>query len=389
MRISKIKVNNFKSLVDFEANLAKFTCLVGLNGSGKSTVLQFVDFLAQLMRGDVTEWLGERDWAVADLTAWRDVPGVISYRVEMVNESGGPLGSWDGEFDTETLRCRSEVLNFGSTRFEVNDNEFTASHTQRTYPITVQYEGSLLAKIFDSFLPPPIAQFRDFFKTSRTLELLSPRLMRQRTKGPADSIGRGGERLSAYLHDLPASNRQGIEARLKEVYPHFQALVSRSVRSGTKVLEVEEAFENRRLQSEARHLNDGLLRILAIITNLASDAPLLVFDEIENGVNTELVKFLVDSLVEARPQVIVTTHNPVILNYMEDATARESMVYLYKTPAGVTRSIRFFDIPRMAKKLTMMGPGEAYGDTNLSQLNAEIIEGDTTETSGHAVPSQR
>ena len=43
-RISRLEVENFKSLVDFRMDLVKFTCLVGLNGSGKSTVLQFVDF---------------------------------------------------------------------------------------------------------------------------------------------------------------------------------------------------------------------------------------------------------------------------------------------------------------------------------------------------------
>jgi AAA15 family ATPase/GTPase len=154
-----------------------------------------------------------------------------------------------------------------------------------------------------------------------------------------------------------------------------------------KVLEVQEAFQNRQLQTEARHLNDGLLRLLAIITNLVSDAPFLVFDEIENGVNAELVEFLVDSLVESPPQVVVTTHSPLILNYLKDETAKESMIYLYKTLAGLTRAIHFFDIPRMAKKLTMMGPGEAYGDTNLLQLNDELREGDISETRPHAVPS--
>lgn len=128
MRISKIRCSNFKSLVDFEVPLAKFSCLVGLNGSGKSTVLQFVDFLAQLMRGDITEWLREREWAASDLTSWRNTPGVISFRVEMMNKAEGLSGSWDGSFDTETLRCGSELLVFGSTRFEVNGNEFTASH---------------------------------------------------------------------------------------------------------------------------------------------------------------------------------------------------------------------------------------------------------------------
>jgi len=47
MKVKKIKVNNFKSLVDFECPLDKFNCLVGLNGSGKSTVLQAFDFLSQ------------------------------------------------------------------------------------------------------------------------------------------------------------------------------------------------------------------------------------------------------------------------------------------------------------------------------------------------------
>src|SRR3954454_9636394 len=107
MRISKIRCSNFKSLVDFEVPLAKFSCLVGLNGSGKSTVLQFVDFLAQLMRGDITKWLKEREWSPTDLVAWRREEIPITFTVEMANDSGAPLGKWDGTFDTETLRCRT------------------------------------------------------------------------------------------------------------------------------------------------------------------------------------------------------------------------------------------------------------------------------------------
>jgi ABC-type phosphate/phosphonate transport system ATPase subunit len=60
MRIRSITANNFKSLADFELKLAKFSCLIGLNSVGKSTVLQFIDFLSQLVRGDVKGWLEER-----------------------------------------------------------------------------------------------------------------------------------------------------------------------------------------------------------------------------------------------------------------------------------------------------------------------------------------
>jgi predicted ATPase len=69
MKIKSIKVDNFKSLVNFDLPLSKFSCLVGLNGSGKSTVLQFFDFLSQQVRGDLSGWLKKRQWEVSDLNS--------------------------------------------------------------------------------------------------------------------------------------------------------------------------------------------------------------------------------------------------------------------------------------------------------------------------------
>jgi ABC-type cobalamin/Fe3+-siderophores transport system ATPase subunit len=48
MQIVSLHVDNFKSLVDFELPLAKLTCLIGLNGAGKSTVIQALDFASRL-----------------------------------------------------------------------------------------------------------------------------------------------------------------------------------------------------------------------------------------------------------------------------------------------------------------------------------------------------
>ena len=55
-------VGNFKSLDAFQLEFSKFTCLIGLNSSGKSTLLQFIDFISAQMRGDITGWLKSRDW---------------------------------------------------------------------------------------------------------------------------------------------------------------------------------------------------------------------------------------------------------------------------------------------------------------------------------------
>jgi len=42
--------------------LTQFTCLIGLNGSGKSTILQAIDFISQLAQGRLDDWLEVREW---------------------------------------------------------------------------------------------------------------------------------------------------------------------------------------------------------------------------------------------------------------------------------------------------------------------------------------
>ena len=59
---------------------------------------------------------------------------------------------------------------------------------------------------------------------------------------------------------------------------------------------------------------------------------------------------------------------------LEDNTAKEGVVYVYKTPEGHTKSTRFFSIPSLKKKLEVMGPGEAFVDTNLTELAEEIAD---------------
>ena len=60
-------INNFKSLDKFNLDFSKFTCLIGLNSAGKSTILQAIDFISQQMKGDITGWLKDRNWEAKEL----------------------------------------------------------------------------------------------------------------------------------------------------------------------------------------------------------------------------------------------------------------------------------------------------------------------------------
>jgi predicted ATPase len=375
MRIASIHVQNFKALADFDLDLAKFTCLIGLNGSGKSTVLQVIDFLSQQVRGKVDEWLENRGWVATDLRSKLTAKKNIEFRVRLaVEDSDAPL-SWRSTFSPQLLRCSSEVIEMEDSRLEVAEGRYRIERsgepaTPAEIPFT--YQGSILSQLRDDVLGTELVAFKRFVESIHSLDMLSPALLRQRTRESQGSLGLGGERLSAFLHELGRRGQERIAARLREVYGQLTQLRTSSLRSGWKQLDVIESYGDHRMTTSARHVNDGLLRLCAVLAELQTSHQLILFDEIENGINPELVDFVVTALLEAPAQVLVTTHSPMILNYLPDEIAREGVIYLYRNQQGQAKSIRFFSIPSMAEKLRVMGPGEVFADTNLVELADEI-----------------
>ena len=373
MQIKSLTATNFKSLVDFKLDLAKFTCLVGLNGAGKSTMLQFIDFLAQQVRGDIKGWLRSRGWDAEDINSQLTPKTAIDFSVRLSDDSEGKA-TWKASFDEG--HCIEERIQIGGVSLDVRDEEVAvcanAPPTPIRQPIAFTYEGSILSQLREQALPPKLVEFKRFLSNMQSLDVLSPELLRQRTRTPVESLGLGGRGLPGFLHKRGAMERESLAARLRKAYKQIRGIGTESLRRGWKKLEVYEEFEGQRLSTDAHHVADGVLRLIAILAEIQSEHSFLLFDEIENGINPELVEFVLDALVSASQQVLVTTHSPTILNYLDDKVAREGVVYLYKTREGRTQAIRFFDIPSVAEKLTVMGPGEAFADTDLTALRDEI-----------------
>ncbi|HIF9430974.1 TPA: AAA family ATPase [Photobacterium damselae] len=371
LSLVNIKANNFKSLVDFSLPFSKFNCLVGLNGSGKSTVLQFIDFLSQQVSGNIDEWLESRQWNARDLNSTLTPKSNITFTVEL-SYSGIPV-IWEGSFNRTELYCTAEKITWGGKALlNVADGKFSLPTEELHAPITFSYQGSILSQLRENQLPKELVDFKIFFNDLNALDMLSPDMLRdQHISGK--TLGAGGKMLSSFISNMTKDEKAHLVSTLKELYPSLvkvDATVQKS--AGTVRLEIEEKFGKKTIKTEARHINDGLLRFMAIFAQLTKKQSALLLDEIENGVNPELIEKLVDSLVEANTQVIVTTHSPMILNYMEDDVAKKGVVYLYKNAQGATQAIRLFDIPSMQRKLKFMGPGEAYEDTILENLASEI-----------------
>ncbi|MCO6456012.1 MAG: AAA family ATPase [Pirellulaceae bacterium] len=386
MHIRSIAASNFKSLLDFKLDFAKFTCLVGLNGAGKSTVLQLIDFLGQQARGDIRGWLRERNWSAKDLRSHFSKKKNVDFKLRL-SDSCDRLCSWEGTFNTERLRCTTEHIRLGDAELHVHEGKLevtprdengedvsaeTGRRPLEDSTIMFDYEGSVLSQLRESTLHKRLVEFKRHLQTIKAFDVLSPHFLRQRTRGLSDSLGLSGQGLSALLHQLGAQERESLVSQLKSVYGQLKSLDTKTLNRGWIKLDVGETFGDQQVTTDAQHVADGVLRLVALLAALRAGHRLLLFDEIENGVNPELVEFVLDTLVQAPQQVVITTHSPMILNYLDDATAREGVIYLYKTEQGCTRSIPFFSIPSLAEKLTVMGPGEAFADTNLTELAQEI-----------------
>ena len=378
--IKSIRIVNFKSIGELTLQLGRFNCLVGMNGAGKSTVLQAFDFLSHLMLGDMDDWLKAREWDISDLNNKLRKESNITLNVvyELGNEH---ILTWEGVFNRTDLRCTKELaVEIQNTtakrttwkRLIVDKGAFSVDGKLRQ-EIAFTYQGSILSALKDSELSASLLAFRNTIKHMRSLELLSPQLMRKKARTSDHDIGPGGEKLSAFLDNIKGQKKDDLLTLLQRFYPTIMDFRVSTLKSGWKKLIISEQFKGKNLETEATHLNDGLLRVLAILAQSSTDRSLILLDEIENGINQEIVQTLVDTLVSSHQQMLVTTHSPLILNYLGDDVAREAVQFIYKTPGGESRIRHFFEIPRIGEKLRVMGPGDAFVDTDLSALTQECI----------------
>lgn len=247
------------------------------------------------------------------------------------------------------------------------NSELTALDFEKQDVSSLKYQGSILSAF--KYKNPIIQQVIANLEGLKSLELLAPHLLRNNSK-PANDIGIGGENLAGYISKLNLTKDfPDLLQNLKEFYPQLENISVKKKQYGWKSLLFNEQAGTSKASFKALHINDGMLRIMAILSQKYSKHDFLFFDEIENGINQELVEKLIDILQGFdNKQVMVTTHSGLVLNYLDDEIARKSVILLYKDANGHTNATHFFEIPEIKKKLEMLGPGEAMSDTDLTAL---------------------
>lgn len=373
--ITRIKVKNFKSLADFSLPLGKFSCLIGLNGSGKTTVLQVLDFIGHLACG-VTDF---RSWEKNEVITIGSNSRTLDFRIDFTFD-GKEECFWSGKYNIDKQRFSEERIQISETSDVLFQNTFLSLKENRLSfdgrnslgtPKDISdynYKGSVLSAF--KFEDPIILAIQKELQSLKSLELLSPSLLRKSSLSNTN-LGIGGDGLAGFLSKLNEDDARALAVTLREFYPLVDKYEIKRRKFGWKNLLVREAALKSPVSSS--HINDGFLRILAMLSQKYSQAGFLLFDEIENGINQELIeKMLVQLQNFNGKQVLVTTHSALVLNYLTDEAAKESVVLLFKDPMGHTHAVKFFEIPKIAKQIEFMAPGQIMSQTNLIELSSNL-----------------
>ena len=387
--LTELEVDNFKSLQNTKISFSKNTFFIGLNGAGKTSILQAIDFLSALASGEVEEWIENRKWNKKDLTFFKSRKSLIDIKVSF--KLGEINYIWDMSFNKQDLKCTKEIISMQVGKGINVDNLYTtimrvANSEYKIYSdsiikekISFKYTGSILSAIKSDLLGSKLNNIREFFCNIRSAELLTPVLMKQRARESNEGIGLGGEKLSAFINGLDEFKKEKLNNTLKKFFPNIKSFETKSLRSGWKTLSLVEKYGKVNIETDSMHLSDGILRVMAILSQLLTTESILIFDEIEDGINQEFVEKLVDILLESSHQTIVATHSPLVLNYIDDQIAKKSILFVYKRKDGSTGVENFFEVINRYNKinqyeLDMFGPGEVMQSVNLLELTERLLE---------------
>lgn len=388
--ITRVEALNYKCLRHLSRPLRNFQVLVGPNASGKSTFLDVVNFLGDLVyegldfavekRGDsLSELFWMRTGTSFQLAVEFMIPeslrstgdstphGGARYEVEISGGNGDRRISEErlwllgavGESIPGPSGRQSEFPSFcaaPSTLFHTdrawrrvvakarggNDNYYSekgASAPKGWNPsFKLGPKKSALANLPDDEEKFPVASWvkRVLSTGIRTFTLDSLELRKPSSPEKKRGFETDGSNLPWVVHQLERDDPERLSewvAHLRTALPELTGIRTREIEyNKTRYVEVE--YETG-LCVPSWHVSDGTLRLLALTLPAYAREMEGVFliEEPENGIHPRAVETMYRSLSSVYgAQVLLATHSPVILNM---ANARDVLCFA-KTPEGAT-----------------------------------------------------
>ncbi len=334
--LSKFRVQHYKSLFDVTVDLEPLTVFIGPNGSGKSNICEALvvssDFLKRLIDIDGSsrdEYLIVPFFAKSFQTIDKSQQSIESkfwrgkadyFNFEFYTSDGLPDQS-KNKADLSVHIDHSEKMVHLKT-FDQEDMEIRTAFMKESQSDQLSLlflKQQLLASVENVLRKVEIYDF-DPLEISRNIQLTI-------------SIDRKGLGIAHSLVDILHTNRKGfdeLESRFTQLVPNIKEIVLPRRDDRSFSLELVDRYSDHHIP--ASDISDGTLRILAFLTALYQEntPSIICFEEPENGVHPwllhkmmELLKIISTEGITGNPvQILITTHSPVLLNYVEPHQVR-------------------------------------------------------------------
>ncbi|MEH2044320.1 AAA family ATPase [Nostoc sp.] len=329
--LSKLRVQHYKSLFDTKIALEPLTVFIGPNGSGKSNICEALAVLSDFLQRMIAN------------TGYIDIIPFFTNSLNTVSKNQPSIESkfWHGKpdyflFEVSTLTTTESIPSEKSKNFldlsvhlDYPQRKVCLRNLEKTDTVTSNFTTPLREfLVSNEYSDSPLAN------ALRKVSIYDFAPVDISSKASSNgSMDRTGQGITYALVDILHANRKGfdeLEERLTRLVPNIQRIVLPRGENQTFLLELIDRYSEHHIP--ASDISDGTLRILAFLTALYQEntPSIICFEEIENGVHPwllhkmiELLKIVSTEGITGKPvQVLITTHSPVLLNYIEPHQVR-------------------------------------------------------------------
>lgn len=397
--ITSLQIKNFKSIVDLSLDLGRFNVLIGENGCGKSNILEAIAFAGAASANKLdNEFLGNRGIRIAspELMTPAFSNGTGTKTMEFVFTTDNPNHSpikffisqdkankqkWINDPNNLIIKLLPVIFKQGPSNTPpvmalpdeiikaINTDPMTKARFDRLFP-DIAKEIDTKSTGWEDKLANVVAEMFLFDKNS-SIELsgfivFTPDqgLLRNTTESTIiKPLGPRGEGLFQHLKEQSKSSRSSFlnkidkNMRLLDWYSGF-GFSDSGVQQDVTVSIHDKYLHPVFKQFDVRSANEGFLFLLYYSTLMISKEtpPFFAIDNIDASLNPKLCAKLTRNLTELagkhKKQVIVTTHNPAVLDGLDLSDDNQRLFVVRRNKKGHTIASRVEHKPERSKKLS-------------------------------------
>lgn len=359
MILDSVKIKNFKAVRDSgSVKLGPLTAFVGNNGSGKSSLIEGLETYQAIVASGLDTAM-QRFMGIEHVQNKRARPETpISFELRM----RGPFGKTHLSMAVASDAARGSYAITSESAVCKKHKMLETFSEQDRQGFRKRWKSGFSMLGSNVYL----LEYANLVDSWQFLTLAPERMgypLPQKRTGGRVRLARDGSNIAEFLvelRDLDQRVLDGIIRTMTYVLPYardLQPAITSELERKAWLQLTEGEFK-----VPGWMLSTGTLRMLALLALLRhpTPPPLLVVEEIENGLDPRSIHLLVEEIHNAvlvgTTQVVLTTHSP----YLLDLLKLDQLVLVVRDEAGEPRFHRLADDTKLASWAEEFAPGRLY-----------------------------